>query len=330
MRGLDGSTPSGEAVEIAGPETSSQAEVSAAPERAPLTGLMLDGGADAGRAVLAVKIDAVEAARPQAGLNEADIVVEELVEGGLSRLLALYHSRDPSRVGPVRSARGVDVSLLMSMARPLFASSGANPDYRRALAVSGVIDVGPEVVPEAYRRAEDRSQPHDLFADPAVLRRATPELVVGPTPPFAWRSEAEEVPGVRSDGVDVDWGTTRVGFRWDAVVGGWRRTQDGTAHVDEAGAVVAPTNVVVQFVTYRDSGLRDVNGASVPVADLDGIRGAAWLFTGGSVVEGEWYKANATQPARFSDASGVAVGLTPGTTWVLLAPTGSATLVESS
>lgn len=324
-----GGVTSGEEAEIAVPIATVPGVAPPQFVPAPLTGLLVPRATLDGRGVLAVKIDAVEAARPQTGLNEADVVMEELVEGGLTRLLALYHSSDPATVGPVRSARGTDLSLLMPLVRPLFASSGAHESYRRALAVSGVVEVGPDARPDAYRRVEDRAGPHDLFATPSLLRDATPDVVLSPPSLFRWRAETDPIPGSPLAGIVIDWGATVVEFRWDASLAGWRRSQDGSDHVDDQGVLVAPANVVVQFVEYLDSGLRDGNGATVPVADMDGRSGLAWVLSGGSVVEGTWVKVNATQPARYRDAAGNEVGLTTGRTWVLLAPDGAASMTET-
>src|SRR4029078_2856885 len=92
---------------------------------APLTGLPRDPAAPV-RAALIVKIDNAPKARPQAGINDADIVVEEGVEGGVTRFATLFHSKDAASVGPVRSARSTDLLFAQQLGRPLFSYSGAN------------------------------------------------------------------------------------------------------------------------------------------------------------------------------------------------------------
>src|SRR3954447_24430975 len=91
----------------------------------PLTGLPRDPAAPV-RAALIVKIDNAPKARPQAGVNDADIVVEEGVEGGVTRFATLFHSKDAASVGPVRSARSTDLLFAQQLGRPLFSYSGAN------------------------------------------------------------------------------------------------------------------------------------------------------------------------------------------------------------
>ena len=124
------------------------------------------------RAALAVKIDDTEQGRPQSGLAEADVVFEEMVEGGLTRLLAVYQSRDPGTVGPVRSARSTDLSILAELGRPLFAWSGANPTFAAAVRGADIVDVGFGAAPDAYRRASGRPAPYNLYAAPGLLRDA--------------------------------------------------------------------------------------------------------------------------------------------------------------
>ena len=82
------------------------------------------------RPALAVKVDNLDAngetAVPQLGLLKADVVFEEIVEGNITRLVGVFHSQQPGRVGPVRSARTTDVQLLPQLGRPLLAWSGGN------------------------------------------------------------------------------------------------------------------------------------------------------------------------------------------------------------
>ncbi|HEX7131024.1 MAG TPA: DUF3048 domain-containing protein [Iamia sp.] len=137
---------------------------------APLTGLPVADPALLGRAALAVKIDNLdipgETSVPQTGLAFADVVVEEVVEGGITRFVAVLHSTDAPEVGPVRSARTTDVHLLPVLGRPLFAYSGGNPGVLRAVRESpALVDRGGEWAP-AYVRIRGRRPPHNLYLRP--------------------------------------------------------------------------------------------------------------------------------------------------------------------
>jgi hypothetical protein len=280
------------------------------------------------RAALAVKIDDTTGGRPQSGLADADIVFEELVEGGLTRLLAIYHARDPATVGPVRSARSTDLTILPELGRPLFAWSGANPTFAAAVESADLIDVGFAAAPSAYRRDADRPAPYNLFASPEQLRDAGGEPGRPPEPLFSYRDPGDALTGPGAEPVTAfaTSGTgglsTEIRWEWDGDADTWRRSQDGSPHVDAAGEQVAVPNVVVRLTPYRDSGVRDSVGSVVPEAATVG-EGDAWLLSGGRALPGRWHKASDDAPTTFTDRDGGPFLLSPGRTWVEVLPPGS-------
>lgn len=295
----------------------------------PLTGLPVDPSR-AGRPLLIVKVDNAPKARPQAGINEADVVVEEEVEGGVTRFATFFHSRDAPSVGPVRSARSTDVFLATPLNRPLFAYSGANAAFQSLIARSPLVDVGVDRFPADYRRQRGRPAPYNQFSATASLFAHAPPGSVPPPRLFSFRSVGQPADaagaspargvGVQFRGVIV----TSVQYLWDPASATWTRSQDGGPHLDTAGAQVAPRNVVVQLVDYRDTGFRDTSGAAVPEAELLG-EGEAWVLTDGKLVRGRWKKPSPEAVTQYLDASGAPVRLTPGQTWVELTRPGSAT-----
>jgi len=297
---------------------------------APLTGLPLDQ-AQARRPVLVVKIDNAPKARPQVGLVDADVVVEEEVEGGITRFAALFHSRDAANVGPVRSARSTDIAIASALNRPLFAYSGANVAFQSLIARSPLVDVGVDRFPQEYRRQPGRPAPHNQFSStPGLFSHVPPGS--GPPPAlFAYRQagEATNAAGATpAAGVDVafrDVVLTAVQYRWDGSSGTWKRSQDGAPHLDTGGVQVAPRNVVVQSVSYRDTGFTDQSGAPVPEAELVG-EGVAWVFTDGKVVTGRWRKSGPQAVTEYIDSSGTPIRMTPGPTWIELARPGKAAI----
>ncbi|MGH3826753.1 MAG: DUF3048 domain-containing protein, partial [Pseudonocardiaceae bacterium] len=175
------------------------------PPVSPFTGLPTDLGAP----VLCVKIDNAAPARPQSGLAQADLVYVEPVEGGLSRLLAVYQSQDPSAVGPVRSARASDAQLLANFGRPALAFSGAAPAVGALVARAPVLDVSALARPGDYYRDQRRPMPHNLYGDPNLLRRggAPPRDIgfrFGPTPPG----------GRPAPGTEVRYPAAAIGVQW--------------------------------------------------------------------------------------------------------------------
>jgi Protein of unknown function (DUF3048) N-terminal domain/Protein of unknown function (DUF3048) C-terminal domain len=283
--------------------------------RAPLTGLPVDRYDP--RPVLIVKIDNVGGARPQTGLNQADIVVEERVEGGLTRFAAMFQSTGSDPVGPVRSARTSDVHLFANLGRPLFAYSGANTGVGTMVATSNLVDVGAGSHRDLYERTRDRRAPHNLFSATTDLWAAADGSEAVPI--FEYREDGEPIAaGARPAAhLDVAYGATTAAFDWNGQ--GWVRSTDGRSHPDSSGSPVAPANVVVRFTDYTPS---PADGRS-PEAVVTGS-GELWVLTGGQVVMGRWEQSSPSAPTRWLTASGEPIRLTPGRTWIVMPNPGSA------
>jgi hypothetical protein len=303
-------------------------EEPAPPVVAPLTGLTGDFDDRLERPALFVKIDNVEAARPQAGLAEADIVIEEQVEGNLSRLAAVFHSTDADLVGPVRSVRTTDLELVGLFGRPLFASSGGNDSVLAQLAAADVVDIGNNVSGEGFERDPGRPAPHNLFSSTPALYGKAPESPPPPEQLFAYLDEAEDLPGsaTPTGGVTVGFGGPESArFSWDEESGTWPREQRGSAHVDTAGTQLAPTNVVVLEIEYDLSGQM---GRSTPHGVMTGD-GRAVVLTQGHAVEGTWSRPALDDPFTLTGADGQEIELTPGQTFIELPPAGGWTLTDA-
>lgn len=308
------------------PTTSSTSTTGLAAGAAPLTGLPADPKALA-RPALVVKLDNAPKGRPQAGLNQADIVVSEKVEDGVTRLFTVFHSGDSDPVGPVRSARSTDISLVHMLNRPLFAYSGANAVFLAQVKAAPLVEVGHSARPAAFMRRPGRPAPYNLFSNTTVLR-STPSA--GPPQPwFSYRAPGQKLTGAGVEtaasahieylGRHVN---TIIDYQWDAAAGTWPRAQDGTAFVDLSGVRIAPKNVVIQLVDYKDTGLVDTSGTAVPEAQLLG-EGEAWVLTDGKVVKGRWSRPSVDQITRFTGPDGALIPLTPGQTWIELAVRGN-------
>ncbi|MEJ7583160.1 MAG: DUF3048 domain-containing protein [Acidimicrobiales bacterium] len=298
---------------------------------APLTGLALTDPRAASRPALVVKVDNADTsgahARPQAGLVAADVVFEQLVEGGITRLVAVFQSQVPGPVGPVRSARTTDPPLVGQLNRPLFAWSGGNGGVIAAVRAGPLIDVGFAATPSAYYRHGGRRAPHNLFVHPSQLYRRSPQGSGPPSPLFRFRPAgqplaptSEAVRGVRLDFGGV--ASAPVTYEYDAATDGWRRRQSGSIHVDADGTAVAPRNVLVLFTRYRPSPA----DARSPEAQSVGT-GQAWVFSKGGLVRGTWSRTALDRPADLRDSTGRVIELTPGKTWVELPKEGQAAVL---
>lgn len=330
LAGGDGEDAAPETTTTSTTSTSTTSTTAAPVPTAPLTGLPDDGSGRTARPALVVKIDNVEPkARPQAGLNQADVVFEERVEGSVTRLLAVFHSQDAAPVGPVRSARTSDIGIYSALGRPYFAWSGANATFAALVRQSSVVDVGYDVQSGLYFRDRGRPAPSNLMARGTADLLAVPSEGSGPPPAlFAYRAEGEAIPHHEPAAVvHISYGnragSAPVEYRWNG--SGWARSQAGTPHVDADGVQVAPENVIVQFVGYGGSGVGDQFGNEIPEAQVVG-EGEAWILTAGGLVRARWSKPSPDAVTSYTDPDGNPVRLTPGRTWVALPEPGHATV----
>jgi len=318
--------------------TTAAPSTTAPPPTYPLTGLPATDQNILKRPALVVKIDNADGgpgntARPQLGLNEADVVYEEMVEGSVTRLAAIFHSTDADPVGPIRSARLTDISVFSPLNRPLFAWSGGNPGVSAAIRGSALVDVGYDAQPGAYERRNETGHvaPHNLYSGTPQLFSLAPPDAAPPNPLFTYRAAGEPAPATAKPIGSIHLvfgsgpGSSPVDYSWAPDVGGFARSQRGSDDVDENGNRMTPQNVIVQFVSYHDTGDTDVAGNPVPEADLVG-GGDCWALTNGVLVECHWSKASPEAIPQYVDGAGAPIKLTPGRTWVELVPIGGGTV----
>lgn len=266
--------------------------------------------------VLAVKIDNVRAARPQTGLEAADIVYAEQVEGGLSRLMAVYASKLPKVVGPVRSARESDLELLRQFDEPTLAFSGAQrkllPLINKAPLRAHPPGKGSE---DAYYRGTGKSAPHNLYLRPQRLAASAPgsgALTTGfhfGTAPAGGSPETSRT---------VKFPAARFTFTWSESRQRWLVAMDGTPTVTTDGNTVAPATVVVQYVKVRKSKYHDVLGSNSPYTETVGS-GTAKVLRDGRVFNVNWARPSATDGTEFTTADGAPMNFAKGQVWVVFA-----------
>ena len=283
---------------------------------------------------LALKIDNAPTALPQQGLQDADIVFEELVEGGLTRFLAIFHSQIPASVGPIRSGRSTDIPLLMPFDGALFGWSGSNWAFSKLLDTVAITDVGLYRNPSHYWRQTERIPPSNLWVRASQLfnKEAHDPHSSEPLWPYELPEETTSGPSREIKGVKVDWGSTKVEHLWDAARSGWARSQNDDPHVvlDLKGEQheLAPENLIIQFTKYVLTNEEDVNGARIPLGLVSEGSGTALILKDGGLIEGRWIKANVTVHTDFFDNQGRLIAMSPGSTWVLLAPRDSVEILE--
>jgi Protein of unknown function (DUF3048) N-terminal domain/Protein of unknown function (DUF3048) C-terminal domain len=288
-----------------------------------LTGLPVDNPGTQNRPALVVKIDNHAEARPQTGLNQADVVYEEVVEG-ITRFFAVFQSSDSAPVGPIRSARTTDVNIVAALSHPLFAWSGGNPTVQRQIAAADLTDVGQGRVDNegGYHRdnrTKAKNVEHTLYADTPSLYALAPEGQGAPAPLFKFRADGEASVGDPTGGVKLSMESTKAQFVWDEASRTWLRDENGSPHKDFDDVQIAPANVIVQFVSYVG-----VPGVGQSQQAVTVGEGEAWIFTDGKIVKGKWVRPDPKAPASYTEADGTPVKLTPGTTWIELPAPGEA------
>ena len=287
----------------------------------PLLGTPLVDPAVATRPAMVVKIDNHPSARPQAGINQADIIFEENVEK-LTRYAAVFHSEGSDPVGPIRSGRFQDINLVGSLNKPLFVWSGGNRQVSSAIGKSDLVDLSYLKVNKdgGFTRNDEYRAPHNLFAETTKLWTLAPVGSSAPSTQFAYRtvSDANASTSKEALGLKVSMDGVKVQWDWDATVKEWVKTQDGTIVVDPADVALSVPNVIVLEVEYTNT--------YSPISKTLGS-GKAYVFTNGVVYEGTWSRTDRLKPFELKDSAGGVIKLTPGQTFVEVARAGKTAVV---
>lgn len=320
------------------------------PITCPLCGLPAAGLPSIDRRPLAVKVENDRAARPQSGLDKACIVYEQVVEGGITRFMAVFLCRDAGVIGPVRSARPVDIELAYPFAA-LFSHCGGGAPIIAMIKASGLADLDEQQWPAAYWRSRERRAPHNLYTSSERLHAAGDSAfpfrgkVAGP---FNYldderqaEMESERAEEIRKAEQAERAGTSyqpsmavvrnihipygggcSVGYSYDSGSGRFMRSVAGIPHNDmQTGHQLAADNVIVQYCPELPSGVVDVNGAVSPEFGVVGS-GRAQVFVRGRAIEANWTRVSRSDHTRYTDEFGKVIRLKPGVTWIELVPVG--------
>ena len=278
----------------------------------PTTGLPVEGDDDAAQThpVLVAKLDNTYSSSPQIGLGEADLVVEELVEGGLTRLAAFFYSELPDNVGPVRSMRASDIGIVAPADATVVTSGAAGQTIAR---IKGAGIPFYQEGDTGFSRDSSRSAPYNLFANLETIAADAEADAARPDDYLPW-GDAEELPsGQPAKKIAASFGGSHTP-NW---------TYNGKAYVNENsyaadGDEFAADTVLVLRVRVGDAGYRDPAGNPVPETELTG-KGAAMLFHDGRLIRGTWSKTNLDSPLSLSTKAGPLV-VPAGHTWIELVP----------
>ena len=301
------------------PDAPEVAETPAPDPICPLSGA--DGSAgDIDRPAVAVKIENSPAAYPLSGLDDAEVVFEELVEGGMTRFMAIYHCTDTDKAGPVRSARIVDPPIVSPITR-ILAAAGGNAIVRKALDKAKIVTIDEDTPGGALRRISRPgiTSEHTLYGHTEKIRKVGSEKFddlpqegifrFGDAPSGGEKATSVTLFFSQADPIVYDWSG-----------GAWERSQHGEAFQVEGGKI-SVDNVIIELheVNYSKK-LFDVAGnPSIEIADPVGS-GDALVFRDGKVFEATWSRKAVTDRVVYTGADGEEIALAEGTTWVALLP----------
>jgi hypothetical protein len=278
---------------------------------APLTGLPYPKHLLKNRSALTIKIDNTPEAHPQFGVSEADVVYEEIVEGGITRLAAIFYSHLPAIVGPVRSVRRTDREIVFPIGG-IFAFSGGAEYAVKSIETAPVKLYDQFNAGDTMYRDPTRPPPHNLLAN-AILLMKKDGLPRPPPPLFTYLSGSKkfEGPPVRAFTVGFESGYAAT-YTWDSVTKSWDRSIFGAPDVTVEGVRESPKNVIVMTVNY-------VGGVGVIDSYAQMIEsGPVEVFSGGTLERGTWSRQNLRQATVYKSSSGNVIKLKPGQTWIEL------------
>ena len=293
---------------------------------APLTGVQYLEGSNPSLLLPAIsaKIDNTSSGRPQLALNDADVVYVTRVEGGMTRLLPVWHSRVPESIGPVRSVRPVDAAIIDPY-RGVFAFSGGQAPFKSAAQATGLVmsDEDTEQSNDNYYREKSRAAPWNLYFRAAKLQLAHPEQEL-PKGGFEFAAiSTAAITGSPVASMEIKYPQLRstwilgtATFPWGtSLEPAWLRTMDGKEHLQADGERVVAKNVVVLEVTH-DLSFIDPKYGAIPKAKLVENSGIAHIFSDGYYLKAKWSKGAIDQPIILTTATGEPVKLAIGNTWV--------------
>jgi hypothetical protein len=301
----------------------------------PLTGTPAPGGAIPARPALVMKVDnyglgpAPAEARPQSGLSDADVIFEEQVEGAITRYAAVFQCRQaPGLVGPIRSARVIDIGILSELDSPLLVHVGGIAPVINRIDQSTIknVDLGTYGNLDVY--PPGRYAPYDTYTHTSSVWAQFKSRNTPPQPIFSYSTRIHG--GRPASQIHLDWSyTSDIYWRWSKQSGTWKRyynvATSGTPVIQPDvlanGVQNQAQNVVIQVVhiTYGPW-LENFEGGKEVQAKIAGSSGKAYVFRNGRMIVGRWRHGSLTSPTVFTNAAGHVITLAPGRTWVEIFP----------
>lgn len=270
--------------------------------------------------VLAVKIDDTNAAHPQIGVEDAEIVYIEQVEAGLTRLAAIYSTVIPQRIGPVRSARISDIDILNQFGRVAFAYSGAQRKLLPVIAAANLEDLGAQrQSPTIYTTDPARRSPFAMVLRADLLMQKIRDnnlpVDLAKSVGFVFGDLPEGGKPVQQ--VVMNWPSATYSAQWSEKESRWHLSHNGKLNLAESGIVLGPTTLVIQMVKISPSEYGDKFGGITPLSETVGT-GKAYVLRNGEVFSATWNRPFPDSGTTFSLADGSTMNFAAGQIWVAL------------
>ena len=271
--------------------------------------------------ILVVKIDDTNAAHPQIGVESADVVYVEQVEGGLTRLAAIYTSKLPPLIGPIRSARISDIELLAQFGRVGFAYSGAQSKMRPVIAAANLENLSAERNPPSiYGKDPDRQGPVDMILKPDLLlerANANPKIRIETATasvfPFGDAPKGETNTAVAK----VKWPSAKYELRWDSTNEKWLIYFNEKPNMAANGEHLYADTAIIQIVSITPSIYGDKFGEITPFSKTTGS-GKAVMLRDGFSYQISWQRNLETDVTTWMSEDGGVANFKPGRTWIFL------------
>ncbi len=270
--------------------------------------------------VLVVKIDDTTQAHPQVGLEDADIVYIEQVEGGLTRLAAVFSSVIPQRIGPVRSARISDIDIVAQFGRVAFAYSGAQKKLLPAIAAANLQDLGAQrQSPTIFTTDPNRAQPYAMVlrADLLMQKIKDKNFEIDPAKSVGFTFGELQDGGASTTKAVMHWPAATYSATWSQQESRWLLSHNNSADVAESGVVLGPTTLVIQMVTITPSEYKDKVGGVTPYSQTVG-EGKAYVLRNGQRFITTWSRPSSDSGTTFTFADGAIMNFDPGQIWIAL------------
>ena len=266
--------------------------------------------------IIVVKIDDTPDAHPQVGIDKADLVYIEQVEGGLVRLAAIFSTEIPNAIGPVRSARISDIDLMAQFGKVAFFYSGAQSKFLPVIKAANLFDIGAEhESPKLYTRDANRNPPYDMILSGNEAIKRIAELDVAKASNIAWRFGKLSNDGNPITSVKVKWPASNYSATWNGK--SWDLSQNNQADVTSDGVRISPSTFIIQNVVITDSIYKDKLGGITPLSITVG-EGTGWVLRDGIAIKATWNRPDSTSGTTWSDEKGQEIKFAAGQIWIAL------------